>query len=247
MIDMTGSKVVVTGAAGGLGSMVVERLGGLGAEVFAIDQNASTSPDLTTYNAHFDLGRPSGIGDAVQAISQVFSHVDLLVNCAGAFLPDPSPNEVHSAFDHLWRNNTSSTVLLTLGLEPLLRASSGASVVNIGSTDGIVASGGQECEIGVSHDVLYAVSKGAVIAFTRALAMKWCKLGIRVNTICPTVFPSPMTESLLTDRKVAELSKHIPLGRLGHIDDVVDAVIFAHHMKFTTGHVFPVDGGYLCQ
>lgn len=247
MINMTGSKVVVTGATGGLGRAVVARLMDIGAEVFSIDQRSPIPSDLANFSHRCDLGQPSSIGDAIQAISYVFPHVDLLVNCAGAFLPDPILNEIPNTLEYLLRNNTSSTILFTLALEPLLRASTRASVVNIGSTDGIVASGGQECEIGVSHDVLYAASKGAAIAFTRALAMKWSKLGIRINTICPTIFPSPMTESLLTEEKVAELSKHIPLGRLGRIEDVVDAVIFAHHMKFTTGHAFPVDGGYLCQ
>jgi NAD(P)-dependent dehydrogenase (short-subunit alcohol dehydrogenase family) len=247
MIDMTGSKVVVTGATGGLGRAVVARLTDIGAEVFAIDRNSPDPQDLASFVHRCDLSHPSDIADVVQAVSLAFPQVDLLVNCAGAFLPDPTLEEVSGALDSLWRNNTSSTVLFTLALEPLLRAAPGASVVNIGSTDGIVASGGQDCEIGVSHDVLYALSKGAVIAFTRALAMKWSKLGIRVNTICPTIFVSPMTESLLTEDKIAELSRHIPLGRLCRIEDVVDAVIFAHQMKFTTGHAFPVDGGYLCQ
>lgn len=245
--EFEGLNAVITGASGGLGTALTGRLVSLGANVVSIDRHPASEPHSTEGQYCYDLTKSSGVESAAGAVSKAFSHVDLLVNCAGVFLPDDPLENAKDTLEYLWQNNTASTVLFTLALEPVLKNATSPSVINIGSTDGIVASGGQGCEVGVSHDVFYALTKGAVIAFTRALAMKWSAMGIRVNTICPTVFDSPMTESLLTEAKRTELSSHIPLGRLATKDDIVDAIIHAHQMKFTTGHVFPVDGGYLCQ
>lgn len=247
MLSFVGLNVVVTGATGGLGSTVASRLINLGANVVTIDRcHTSNAHDFKAHH-YADLSKAEEIGKVVDKISKQFSCIDLLVNCAGIFLPDAPSGADHDTLDKLWQHNTASTVLFTMALEPLLEKSLMPSVVNIGSTDGIVASGGQDCEVGVRHDVLYALTKGAVVAFTRALAMKWSPLGIRVNVICPTVFESPMTETLLNDTKCSQLSSHIPLGRLATKEDITDAIICAHSMKFTTGHVYPVDGGYLCQ
>ena len=244
---MRGVRAVVTGAAGGLGSLVASRLLGDGAIVATVDRHSMPSGGGSEWHVCADLSQNDGVRSAVEVLSRRLPEVDLLVNCAGVFVPDPSHGGEWDALDHLWRHNTASTVMFTLALEPLLAKGMTPSVVNIGSTDGIVASGGQDCEIGVRHDVLYALTKGAIIAFTRALAMKWAPLGIRVNTICPTIFDSPMTETLLDVAKRGQLGGYIPLGRLATKEDIADAIIAAHGMRFTTGHMFPVDGGYLCQ
>jgi NAD(P)-dependent dehydrogenase (short-subunit alcohol dehydrogenase family) len=174
--------------------------------------------------------------------------VELLVNAAGAFIPDKFEGEMAGSLDVLWRSNVATAVNLTMGLEELLQNGRVPLVVNIASTDGVVASAGQGCEIGVSHDVLYATTKGALVTFTRALAQKWAGRGIRVNAVCPTIFDSPMTAELLkTPGKAKELSEVIPLGRLCRTADIFAAITAIYSLEMTTGHILPVDGGYLCQ
>jgi len=240
-------KVAVTGASGGLGRLLVDRLLGRSATVFAIDRVFATPPVGRELRIEADLSQPQGVRFAVENLDRDTGELDLLVNCAAVFTPDTSGDEAWSNVDFLLRNNLTSTVLFTLGLENLLCRGSSPSVVNIGSTDGVVASAGQDCEVGVAHDLFYAMSKGALITFTRALAMKWAPLGVRVNIVCPTVFASPMTEDLLNQSgKAEELAMHLPLRRLATSTDIADAVMGLHAMKFTTGHMLPVDGGYLC-
>src|SRR5665213_841376 len=239
-------KVAVTGASGGLGRLLVDRLLGRNATVFAIDRAFATPSVGGELRIEADLSQPQGLRIAVDTLDLSTGELDLLVNCAAVFTPDTSGDEAWSDVDLLLRNNLTSTVFFTLEIEHLLRRGSSPSVVNIGSTDGVVASAGQDCEIGVAHDLFYAMSKGALITFTRALAMKWAPLGIRVNIVCPTVFASPMTEDLLNQSgKAEELAMHLPLGRLATTTDVTDAIMGLHAMRFTTGHMLPVDGGYL--
>lgn len=239
---------VVTGAAGGLGQALVRRLLAGGATVFAVDRSFGAAPIADEHRIEVDLGEPAGVSIVVDALGRSVPAIDLLVNAAGLFIRDTTDDRAWDDIDLLVRTNLTSMVVLTLRLEALLVRARSPSVVNIGSTDGVVASSGQDCEVGVAHDVFYAMSKGAVITFSRALAMKWAPVGIRVNVVCPTIFDSPMTESLLEeDGKIEHLSRYIPMGRLGTAADVANAVIALHDLEFTTGHMLPVDGGYLCQ
>ena len=240
--------IVVTGAAGGLGSHLVGRFIATGARVFALDRAFGVDSSDAGIRVVADLAQPVGVEAAVQRLERDVPHVDLLVNCAGVFVLDSSGSSAWHDVDHLFRNNLTSMMMLSLGLEGLLSKGSSPSVVNIASTDGVVASAGQDSELGVADDIFYAVSKGAVVTFTRALAMKWASLGVRVNAICPTIFDSPMTEMLLADvGRRDRLAEDIPMGRLASKVDIAEAVVALHSLKFTTGHVLPVDGGYLCR
>lgn len=240
--------IVISGTSGGLGNSVMQYYLRAGAKVIAIDREI---PDITLDGVSYitvDLATQSGIELATKEIESSCNGIDLLVNCAGIFEVDGSLSDGWETFDKLWRCNTLSSVMLTLHLERLLTKTKSPAVVNIASTDGVVASSGQQCEVGVSHDLYYSITKGAIVTFTRALAMKWAPIGVRVFALCPTLFDSPMTNSLLDiPGKAEELKSHIPIGRLCTVDDIVTAIESAYSLKMTTAHMIPVDGGYLCQ
>ena len=250
---MTGQVVVVTGAAGGVGECVVRRFLGRGARVVGIDRRPSSAAIAGGYDGHppwiqRDLGTWQAATAAAREVGALVERVDLLVNAAGTFAADRESEDPGTLLPRLLADNLHSAVFLSLALHSLLRRADKPQVVNVASTDGVVASGGQDCEIGVGHDLLYASSKGALVTFTRALAMKWASDGIRVNAVCPSVIRSPMTAKLLgPEGKERELRRHLPLGRLIEPEDVADAIEALGHLAQTTGHLLTVDGGYLCR
>lgn len=243
--------VVVTGASGGLGTFLVKHFCQTGARVIGVDR---VMPEQTAVDAgSFDfilahLGEQSGADEAAANIQRLSGKVDILVNAAGRFALDPEPGATANVLSQLWRDNLCPTVLLTLGLKELLLKGKSPLVVNIASVDAIVASGGQACEVGIKDGLLYASCKGAVLSFGQALAMNWAREQIRVHTLCPTLFLSPMTQELLKiPGKIAELESFIPLQRLCEPADIAVAIECLYRLRHTTGHVLPIDGGYLCR
>ena len=115
------------------------------------------------------------------------------------------------------------------------------NIINIASIMGIT---GMESD--AADSIAYSASKGAVIIFTKDLAVKWAKYNIRVNALAPGWFPSDMTQWLLDDHEKNFLS-HIPMGRLGKDEDLKGATVFlaSDASSYITGAILPVDGGYL--
>ncbi len=242
--------VVVSGAAGSVGSALVRYFQTHKATVIGIDRTRiteATSGGCVEHLFRVDLAQPTGTADLMKSISEVSPSVDILVNAAGTFFSDAQVSEQPDRWTQLWNDNVTSAVFLSQNLHPLLQRAAQPLVVNVASTDAVVASAGQCCEIGVCHDTLYATTKGALVTLTRALAMAWASDGIRVNAVCPTIIPGQMTKALLaTPTKAAELTSFIPLRTLCSPEDVAVAVHTLYHLKMTTGHTLPLDGGYLC-
>ena len=115
----------------------------------------------------------------------------------------------------------------------------GGSIVNIASVAGLQG-GPPE----IMNAIPYNTTKGGVIAFTRDLATKWARHGIRVNAIAPGWFPSDMANFVL-DQHGDELLKHVPLGRFGGPEDLKGVVVFlaSDASAFVTAHTLVVDGG----
>lgn len=242
---------VVTGAAGGVGRALISHYLAKGYTTIAIDEASLAELPREALSIQGDLSNPSFVASIPYKLKEHgVAHINLLVNACGEFLPDPGDQDIEQLVEvlmHLFRVNTASAVALSWLLVPLLRAASSSLIVNIASTDGIVASSGQNCAVGVSHDILYSVSKGALITLTRALAMKLASAHIRVNAICPTIVRSPMSESILDSPEAeAMLAGYIPLGRVCEPSDIVSAIVALESLHMTTGHVLTVDGGYLC-
>lgn len=191
-----------------------------------------------------DFNQATGL---VTELSSRHGRVDLLVNGAASFKSDQDVLRNPAELAKVISDNLATTIWCSHLSFPLLRAGRGAQVVNIASTDGVVASAGQAVEVGVAHDTIYAASKGGVVALTRALAMAWAPHGIRVNAICPTITRTAMTYELLSQPgKESELAGAIPLGRICEPADVAAAVLALIPLGMTTGHILTVDGGYLC-
>ncbi|WP_382159717.1 SDR family NAD(P)-dependent oxidoreductase [Hydrogenophaga sp. ANAO-22] len=178
---LEGKTVLVTGAAGGIGSALARAFAAQGARLMLLDRADTALPalsaELDASAAVCDLGDPAQIARIATQVRERWGTLDVLVNNAGTEYPTPladtSP-EAMARWSALLDNNVGSMVRLTQALLPLLPR--GASVINQSSIWG---------RIGVAGFSAYAASKHAVVGLTRSLALELGPRGIRVNAVCP--------------------------------------------------------------
>ncbi len=173
-----------------------------------------------------------------QTALNMHGRIDILVNNAGIFTGAP----LHEMEEEQWNQsidlNLSSVFRLTQRvLKPMMTQKSG-NFINISSILGMIA---------VPQVAAYNSSKGALIQFSRSIAMEYGAYGIRSNAICPGLIETEMTEDLMTDKELmATWAKDYPIGRFGKPEDVANACLYlaSDESSFVTGAVLPVDGGF---
>jgi NAD(P)-dependent dehydrogenase (short-subunit alcohol dehydrogenase family) len=232
----TDKTAIVTGASQGIGAGLVEAFLKRGYNVVANSRHITqANPFAASANLVLvdgDIGDPSTAAKIVDAAVSRFGRIDVLINNAGIFIPKPFTEYTTADFDALVSTTLAGFLYVSqLAVKQMLRQKSG-SIVNISTTlvDQPIAGVGAAVQIMV---------KGALNAVTRALAIEYAKEGIRVNTIAPGVIDTPMHKPETLD----SLKGLHPIGRIGEIKEVVDAVLFLTDATFTSGEILHVDGG----
>lgn len=241
------STAIVTGAAGGIGAAIVERLAGDGCEVIATDVRAENDvrlPAGVKYVA-LDLGAPEC--DLELLFAQLSGRpLDYLVNAAGIALFDDDGSAVEAA-EWVWEAtlnvNLHGLRHVTTAALPHLRLGEGRSIVNIASVAGLR---GMDSPLDA-----YAVSKAAVVSLSRSLALQFAPEGIRCNTICPGAILTPMIADLYdgAPARRTDMENRTPLRRIGMPADVAGTVAFllSDDAAFVTAIDLVVDGGWSAQ
>jgi NAD(P)-dependent dehydrogenase (short-subunit alcohol dehydrogenase family) len=248
LFDLSGRTAIVTGGGSGIGRQMAEGLAELGANLVLCARKAERCEQaaaeleglgVRALGLGCDVRDPEQIEAVVARTRDELGGVDVLVNNAGTVwgaAPEDMPL-------HGWQKvidvNLTGVFLFAQAAGRVMIEAGGGSIVNIASVAGLQG-GPPE----VMNTVVYSASKGGVIAFTRDLACKWARHGIRVNSIAPGWFPSGMSNFVL-DRHGDELARHIPLGRFGGPQDLKGAVAFlaSDASAYVTGHTLVVDGG----
>jgi 2-keto-3-deoxy-L-fuconate dehydrogenase len=222
---------VVTGGGSGIGRAVAHRLAAGGADV--IVANRTESHEVGRF-VRTDVADEDSVRALFEAVGP---EVHVLVNSAGVLAStERTPEIALEDWEQAFAVNARGTFLCCKHALPCMR--SGAAIVNVASVAGMV---------GVPNRAAYGASKGAVIAFTRALAVDHVADGIRVNCVCPGTIATPWI-----DRVVDELGEsrdalvaRQPLGRLGTPQEVAEAVAYlaSDRAGFATGSQLVVDGG----
>ena len=234
---------VVTGASSGIGSRFAELLSLGGARVVLAARRADKLKEVGqrcpgSVVVQCDVVSQEDRHELVRTAVAEFGRIDVLVNNAGVSTVVPARDEPVDRFADAVAVNLTSTFALCQTASRAM--TSGASIVNVASIYGLVASGSLP-------QAGYAASKGGVVNLTRELAAQWAPLGIRVNALCPGWFHSEMTAPMLDDEKGRSwISRRTPMGRPGDPHELDGALLFlaSDASSYVTGTALAVDGGY---
>jgi NAD(P)-dependent dehydrogenase (short-subunit alcohol dehydrogenase family) len=248
LFDLSGKAAIVTGGGTGIGRQMAQGLAEAGANLVLCARRAERCEQaaaeleqlgVRALGLGCDVRDPEQIETVVRRTVDELGGVDVLVNNAGTVWgasPEDMPLE---GWQKVVDVNLTGVFLFAQAAGRVMIERGGGSIVNIASVSGLHGAPAE-----VVNTVVYHATKGGVIAFTRDLAWKWARHGIRVNAIAPGWFPSDMSKFVL-DRQGDDLARRIPLGRFGGSDDLKGAVVFlaSPASAYVTGHTLVVDGG----
>ena len=236
---LSGKRILITGAARGLGRCCALSCAELGAEVIAVDLSADELSSLVKESP--GVIEP-WVGDVTsESLAErirKLDRLDGLINNAGTNRVGPMEDQSSENIDLVINLNISALYRVSQAAIPALKRAGGGSVVNMSSQMGHVGSPGR---------TLYCMSKHAVEGLTKAMALELAESAIRVNTVAPTFVLTPMTEPMFADKAFSDfVMGMIPMKKLAKAEEIANACIFllSELSGSTTGTSLRVDGGW---
>jgi NAD(P)-dependent dehydrogenase (short-subunit alcohol dehydrogenase family) len=223
---------IVTGASQGIGAGLVKAFRDRDYRVVANSRSIkpSSDPDIVTIAG--DIGDRTVAERIVQEALSRFGRIDTLVNNAGVFVAKPFTDYTAEDYASILSVNLNGFFHVTQFAVAAMEKQGSGHIVSITTTLA-------EQAIEGVPSVLASLTKGGLNAATKSLAIEYAKRGIRVNAVAPGVIKTPM-HAPATHAALASLQ---PVGRLGDIGDVTDAVLYLESAGFVTGEILHVDGG----
>lgn len=241
---LTGAVAIVSGGSRGIGRAIVQTLAAAGMEVvFTYRENATAAaevaaglPEAKVTSEKLDVRDAAACAAFAEKVFDRTGRIDLLVNNAGVIRDNPlgalEPEDVRAVLE----TNVEGTFNMTRAVVPFMISQRRGKIVNLSSVSG---------EKGGRGQTNYAASKGAINAFTRALAVEVAPRGITVNAVAPGVIETEMSQAV---RELAgdQIKSRILLRRFGRPEEVAHAVWFlaSRYADYITGQILPVDGGF---
>jgi 3-oxoacyl-[acyl-carrier protein] reductase len=246
-LNLGSRRVIVTGAASGIGRAVAERFAAMGSRVCLADINLPGATEVagSLGSAHhafpLDLADPESCGALVAGASQRMGGLDILVNAGAIILRQPlddvAPADIHRMSDV----NMAGAFFLARAAAGIMRRGSGGRIILLSSqgahTGGYVGS------------TVYAMTKAAVISLVKSLARELASSNITVNAIAPGVVDTPMIRRDVSEAALSEFMKMVPLGRIAAPREIADCCLFlaSDWASYVTGHTLDVNGGQLMR
>jgi 2-hydroxycyclohexanecarboxyl-CoA dehydrogenase len=228
-----GRIAVVTGGSGGIGGAIAKRLTSEGAVVHIVDVKAGES------SARFhslDVGDEASVNRVFDVIGAEHGVIDYLICCAGIYRPEPFLELSLEAWRQTLQINLTGMFLSCRAALKYMTPRRFGRIVLFSSM--AARTGGKN----VAH---YAASKGGILGLTRALAVEAAADNIRVNAISPVITDTAMPRAVVSDEYIQSRKAHIPLGRIGDVQDMVEACLFllSGDSSYMIGQDLRVNGG----
>jgi NAD(P)-dependent dehydrogenase (short-subunit alcohol dehydrogenase family) len=224
--------VIITGASQGIGAALVSAYADAGYKVVANSRSIGASTNRNVLNVPGDIGDPNTTARIMSQVVDKLGRLDSLVNNAGIFIAKPFTEYTQRDYDSVVSTNLTGFFHITQQALVVMQAQGWGHIVNI-----TAALAEQPIE-GVPA-ALASLTKGALNAATKGLAIEYASRGVRVNAVAPGVIDTPMHP----EAAHSALAALHPVGRIGSVADIVSAVMYLENAMFVTGEIAHVDGG----
>jgi NAD(P)-dependent dehydrogenase (short-subunit alcohol dehydrogenase family) len=248
--ELRGKRALVVGASGTIGQSLSSALARAGAEVTLLGRDPRkldrireeiVAAGWVARSVCCDLTQRAQIERAVAETIALSGRIDILVNAAGVQVRKLAFDLTEDDWDEVLSVNLKSVFHFCQVVGRSMAKQRGGSIINISSITAV---------IGLPHIAAYCASKGGVTQLTKALAVEWAPLGIRVNAVAPGRLRTRMTESIFQDEIIREsFVRLIPMARPGTPEDLGGAVVFlaSSASEYITGQTIYIDGGWLAS
>lgn len=236
--------VLITGGTKGIGKAVAAEFLKQGYEVVlnyhSDEKSALAAQEEFNMQGYCPVLLRADVSDEMQVNNMfreffsIYEKIDVLVNNAGVSLIRVIQDTSQSDWNRVFGVNVKGVFNCSKAVVDAMIGWGGGSIINIASIWG---------EVGASCEVAYSASKGAVIAFTKALSKELAPSNVRVNCVSPGVIDTQMN-SHLTEEEMISLIEQIPAGRIGSPEDVAKACLYLAEAEYVTGEVLSVGGGF---
>jgi len=224
--------VIITGASQGIGAGLVRAYRDRNYRVIASSRSIKASSDTDILAVPGDISKPETAERIVREGLERFGRIDSLVNNAGVFVAKPFTEFTQDEFEHNMGVNIAGFFHVTQRAAAEMLKQGSGHIVNITASLVDQASGSIPA-------ALAFITKGGLNAVTKGLAIEFAKSGVRVNAVAPGIIKTPMHP---VEAHKALGAMH-PVGRMGEVRDIVDAVLYLETACFVTGEILHVDGG----
>jgi NAD(P)-dependent dehydrogenase (short-subunit alcohol dehydrogenase family) len=245
---MVNKRVIITGAASGIGLAVTKRFLAAGNDVAIVDidegavRQAAIALDETGLRCLPFAGSVSDLSDVTRIFETCaarWNGIDVLVNNAGITGNMPALDLDLPTWQNVVQVNQTGSFLCAQAAGRVMSSGGGGVIINLSSIYGLV---------GAPNRIAYAATKGAIVMMTKALAVEWASLGIRVNCIAPGYVETPGTQALADTGRIDldALRNRTPQRRLASADDIAGTIEMLAREEFAhvTGQILAVDGGW---
>ncbi|TNF87981.1 MAG: SDR family oxidoreductase [Gammaproteobacteria bacterium] len=239
--DLRDKRVLVTGAASGIGLATARRFVDEGCRVVVLDRNQQALDAAQSEQPGFaagicaDVGRPDQVEAAFKKMDELMGGIDILISNAGISVRKPFTEIDYDQWSNVMHVNLGGMFFCAKAAIERMKTRQSGVILFTASTSGI---GGNP------NYADYAASKAAVINLTRTIAME-CAPWLRINSVCPGYTMTPMQRAEYTAEMIDEVNSHIPMGRHAEPEELAAAFAFlaSSEASYITGTTLIVDGG----